>query len=76
MIFMEFTAEQIAGFLNGKIEGDPTAMVNDVSKIEEGRPGTLAFLACVALPMLLGVFVLIRKVLIERAGVEQSRRRL
>ena len=33
---MEFTAEQIAGFLNGKIEGDPAAMVNDVSKIEEG----------------------------------------
>ncbi len=42
---MKFTAEQIAGFLNGKIEGDPAAMVNDVSKIEEGRPGTLAFLA-------------------------------
>ena len=42
---MEFTAEQIAGFLNGKIEGNPAAMVNDVSKIEEGRPGTLAFLA-------------------------------
>ena len=42
---MEFTAEQIAGFLNGKIEGDPAAKVNDVSKIEEGRPGTLAFLA-------------------------------
>ncbi len=42
---MEFTAEQIAGFLNGQIEGDPAAMVNDVSKIEEGRPGTLAFLA-------------------------------
>jgi UDP-3-O-[3-hydroxymyristoyl] glucosamine N-acyltransferase len=42
---MEFTAEQIAGFLNGKIEGDPAARVNDVSKIEEGKPGTLAFLA-------------------------------
>ncbi len=42
---MEFTAEQIAGFLNGKIEGNPAAMVNDVSKIEEGKPGTLAFLA-------------------------------
>ncbi len=42
---MEFTAEQIATFLNGKIEGDAAAKVNDVSKIEEGRPGTLAFLA-------------------------------
>ncbi len=42
---MEFTAEQIAGFLNGKIEGNPAARVNDVSKIEEGKPGTLAFLA-------------------------------
>ena len=42
---MEFTAEQIAGFLNGKIEGNPAAKVDDVSKIEEGKPGTLAFLA-------------------------------
>ena len=42
---MEFTAEQIAGFLNGKVEGDLAARVNDVSKIEEGKPGTLAFLA-------------------------------
>jgi UDP-3-O-[3-hydroxymyristoyl] glucosamine N-acyltransferase len=42
---MEFTAEQIAGFLNGKVEGNLAARVNDVSKIEEGKPGTLAFLA-------------------------------
>jgi UDP-3-O-[3-hydroxymyristoyl] glucosamine N-acyltransferase len=42
---MEYTAEQIAGFLNGKIEGNPAARVNDVSKIEEGKPGTLAFLS-------------------------------
>ena len=42
---MEFTAEQLAGFLNGKIEGDPSVRVNDVSKIEEGKSGTLAFLA-------------------------------
>ncbi len=42
---MEFTAEQIAGFLNGKVDGDPAARINDVSKIEEGKPGTLAFLA-------------------------------
>jgi UDP-3-O-[3-hydroxymyristoyl] glucosamine N-acyltransferase len=42
---MNFTAEMIAGFLEGKVEGDPEASVSDVSRIEEGRPGTLSFLA-------------------------------
>ena len=42
---MEFTAEQIAGFSKGKVEGDPSVTVSNVSKIEEGEPGTLAFLA-------------------------------
>ena len=42
---MEFTAKQIAEFLNGTIEGDVTAKVSGFSKIEEGRPGTLTFLA-------------------------------
>ena len=42
---MEFSAQQIAGFLNGRIEGDPTVKVNNFSKIEEGKPGTLTFLA-------------------------------
>jgi UDP-3-O-[3-hydroxymyristoyl] glucosamine N-acyltransferase len=42
---MEFTAQTIAGFLQGKVEGDPETKVNDVSKIEEGAPGTLTFLA-------------------------------
>ena len=42
---MEFTAQQIADFLNGIVEGDPAATVNDFSKIEEGKPGTLTFLA-------------------------------
>jgi UDP-3-O-[3-hydroxymyristoyl] glucosamine N-acyltransferase len=42
---MEFTAKQIAGFLGGTVEGDPDALVNDVSRIEEGKPGTLSFLA-------------------------------
>ena len=42
---MEFTAKQIAEFLNGTIEGDVTAKVNGFSKIEEGKPGTLTFLA-------------------------------
>ena len=42
---MEFTAQTIAGFLQGQVEGNPDAKVNDVSKIEEGKPGTLSFLA-------------------------------
>ncbi|MCK9206845.1 MAG: UDP-3-O-(3-hydroxymyristoyl)glucosamine N-acyltransferase [Salinivirgaceae bacterium] len=42
---MEFTANQIAGFLNGKVEGNGEVKVSNVAKIEEGIPGTLAFLA-------------------------------
>ena len=42
---MEFSAQQIADFLQGIVEGDNTIKVNDVSKIEEGRPGTLTFLS-------------------------------
>lgn len=42
---MEFKAQSIADFLGGTVEGDPNAIVTDVAKIEEGRPGTLAFLS-------------------------------
>ncbi len=42
---ISFTAEQIATVLNGTIEGDPSVVVNSFSKIEEGKPGTLTFLA-------------------------------
>ena len=35
----------IAEFLKGQIEGDPEAEVTSISKIEEGKPGTLSFLA-------------------------------
>ncbi|MEZ5070299.1 MAG: UDP-3-O-(3-hydroxymyristoyl)glucosamine N-acyltransferase [Bacteroidales bacterium] len=42
---MKFSAAQIAEFLKGRVEGDPETQVGDVSKIEEGRPGTLSFLA-------------------------------
>lgn len=42
---MEFTAQQIAAMLGGEVVGDPNAIVNDVSKIEEGRPKTLTFFA-------------------------------
>lgn len=42
---MEFTAAQIAAQLNGVVEGNPEAKVSSLSKIEEGRAGTLSFLA-------------------------------
>ena len=42
---MNFTAAMIAEFLKGTVEGDPEASVSDVSKIEEGKSGTLSFLA-------------------------------
>jgi len=42
---MEFSAAQIAGFLHGTIEGDPEVKVSNLSKIDDGKPGTLTFLA-------------------------------
>lgn len=42
---MEFKAADIATFLNGEIVGDGNITVNQVSKIEEGKPGSLAFLS-------------------------------
>ena len=42
---MEFTAKQIAQFIQGKIEGDETAAVHTFAKIEEGVPGSISFLA-------------------------------
>jgi UDP-3-O-[3-hydroxymyristoyl] glucosamine N-acyltransferase len=42
---MIFTARQIAGILNGTVDGNPDAQVSTVSKIEEGTPGSLSFLA-------------------------------
>lgn len=42
---MNFTAEAIAEFLKGEVEGNPKVEVNNIAKIEEGEPGTLAFLA-------------------------------
>lgn len=42
---MEFTANQIAEFLKGEVKGNGEIKVSNVSKIEEGKPGTLAFLA-------------------------------
>jgi len=42
---MNFTAAVIAQFLKGSIEGDANVSVNNISPIEQGKPGTLAFLA-------------------------------
>lgn len=42
---MKFTAEQIAGILEGEIVGNPSAEVYKLSKIEEGTQGSLTFLA-------------------------------
>lgn len=42
---MQFSATQIAGILNGTIEGNPEVTVNTLSKIEEGKPGSISFLA-------------------------------
>lgn len=42
---MQFTAEQIANLLKGRVEGDPGRLVNQLSKIEEATPNSLTFLA-------------------------------
>jgi UDP-3-O-[3-hydroxymyristoyl] glucosamine N-acyltransferase len=42
---MDFKATDIARFLNGEIIGNEEIKVSNVSKIEEGKPGTLAFLS-------------------------------
>lgn len=42
---MKFTAQQIADLLKGTVEGNPEVEVSGLSKIEEGKPGTLSFLA-------------------------------
>ena len=42
---MEFTAQQIADYLGGEIQGNPLVKVHSFSKIEDGKPGTLSFLS-------------------------------
>ncbi|GAA4849226.1 UDP-3-O-(3-hydroxymyristoyl)glucosamine N-acyltransferase [Algivirga pacifica] len=42
---MEISIDQIAAILGGKVEGNGTVMINDVAKIQEGRTGTISFLA-------------------------------
>ncbi|MDR2469381.1 MAG: UDP-3-O-(3-hydroxymyristoyl)glucosamine N-acyltransferase [Tannerella sp.] len=42
---MEFSAQQIADYLNGTIEGNPQVKVCRFARIEESQAGTLTFLA-------------------------------
>ncbi len=42
---MDFKATEIAAFLNGEIVGNKDIKVSNISKIEEGKPGTLTFLS-------------------------------
>lgn len=42
---MEFTAEQIASVIGGKVEGDNNAKVHTFAKIEEGIEGAISFLS-------------------------------
>lgn len=42
---MKFTAQQIADSIGGKVEGYANQEVSYLSKIEEGKPGSLSFLA-------------------------------
>ena len=42
---MIFTAGQIAGILEGELEGNPDIAVHKLAKIEEGVKGSLTFLA-------------------------------
>ncbi|MFS4468378.1 UDP-3-O-(3-hydroxymyristoyl)glucosamine N-acyltransferase [Maribacter sp. 2210JD10-5] len=42
---MVFTAGQIAGILEGEVQGNPEIAVHKLAKIEEGEKGSLTFLA-------------------------------
>jgi len=42
---MQFTAKQISELLSGTVEGDENVQVAELSKIEDGKPGSLCFLS-------------------------------
>ncbi|MDR4988388.1 MAG: UDP-3-O-(3-hydroxymyristoyl)glucosamine N-acyltransferase [Bacteroidales bacterium] len=42
---MEYSAKEIADFLQGSIEGDQDVRISQIAKIEEASAGTMAFLA-------------------------------
>jgi len=45
IIKMEFTIRQIATMLGGQVQGDEHAKINMVAKIQDAKPGQIAFLA-------------------------------
>ncbi len=42
---MQFSAQQIAAFIQGEVIGDPNVQVSNLAKIEEGKPSCLSFLS-------------------------------
>ncbi len=42
---MEFKAKEIAGILNGTVEGDPEVKISTFARIESGKPGAICFFA-------------------------------
>ena len=42
---MQITAKEISKLVKGRVEGDPDVLVSNPSRIEEGIPGTITFLA-------------------------------
>ena len=42
---MEFTLGQIAGIINGKVEGDSRIKISTISSIEEAQQGSISFLS-------------------------------
>lgn len=42
---MEYTAQQIAGLLQGQLEGETNFTISKLSKIEEGEQGSITFLS-------------------------------
>jgi len=41
---MEFSAGQVAALIQGRLEGDETTAISNLSKIDQGEPQTLSFL--------------------------------
>lgn len=42
---MQISISTLASWVQGRIEGDPNALISNVGKIEEAKPGDIAFLA-------------------------------
>lgn len=42
---MEFSVKQVADIIGGEIVGDESLKINTLSKIQEGKPGSISFLA-------------------------------